>query len=109
MLKHPSKRQYNSLRKKRNHHGPYNPVLLYACREHELAHEYRHGNVSYGAFTYAFANNFRKVRCGSENIKTRLNFAGLIYDTRKDLRALNFDQIPQVEGPDVKIEAEIKI
>ena len=37
------------------HQGPYLPVVYEACREQELAYEYRHGVISHGAFTYALA------------------------------------------------------
>lgn len=35
--------------------GPYMPLILQACSESEFAFEYRHGVISYGAFTYSLA------------------------------------------------------
>lgn len=41
------------------HHGPYNPVLLAACREDQYAYEYTHGSVPYGAMTFMLIQQLR--------------------------------------------------
>ncbi|MFN7444978.1 MAG: caspase family protein [Curvibacter sp.] len=41
------------------HHGPYNPVILAACREDQYAYEYTHGSVPYGALTFMLVQQLR--------------------------------------------------
>lgn len=41
------------------HFGPYNPIILAACREDQFAYEYTHGSVSYGAMTFMLAQQLR--------------------------------------------------
>ncbi len=41
------------------HRGPYNPVLLAACREEQYAYEYTHGSVPYGAMTFMLIQQLR--------------------------------------------------
>lgn len=41
------------------HHGPYNPVILAACREDQYAYEYTHGSVPYGALTFMLIQQLR--------------------------------------------------
>src|SRR5262249_26085584 len=48
-------RQYARPRKQQRHAGPYLPIIYEACKEQELAYEYRHGVTSYGAFTYSLS------------------------------------------------------
>ena len=45
--------EFDKLRKQTNWKGPYLPVIIEACKEEETAAEYLHGQVSYGAFTFA--------------------------------------------------------
>ncbi|WP_136659024.1 caspase family protein [Nitratireductor sp. XY-223] len=52
-------RAFNAKCEELEHHGPYLPVILQACQEHQLAYEYRHGVTSYGAFSYSLARILR--------------------------------------------------
>ncbi|MCV0425928.1 MAG: caspase family protein [Roseibium sp.] len=61
-------RSFNSRRKQLGHLGPYLPVILQACQEHQLAYEYRHGVTSYGAFTYSLAKALRSSSSSSTDL-----------------------------------------
>ncbi len=50
---------FKAARKRLGHHGPYNPVLLAACREDQYAYEYTHGSVPYGALTFMLIQQLR--------------------------------------------------
>lgn len=69
----------------------YLPVIIQACGENQLSYEYRHGTVSYGAFTYALAKNLRNEPSAS--------FSHLVARTTDTLGKLGYDQIPQLVGP----------
>lgn len=94
---------FNRRRKELRHHGPYMPLLLYACREDEVALEYRHGAVSHGAFTYSLAKNVRARRKELELRARRrsapVTFEALVKSVGADLQALGYDQHPQIAGP----------
>ncbi|MFN4349233.1 MAG: caspase domain-containing protein [Hylemonella sp.] len=57
------------------HHGPYNPVLLAACREDQYAYEYTHGSVPYGAMTFMLIQQLRATagRKTLEDVVTQCN------------------------------------
>ncbi len=87
---------YNVVRKERDHHGPYLPVILEACRENEFAYEYRHGTTSYGAFTFTMANLLRQhYTQGGKGV----TFQELVDASRDHLLRLKYEQRPQVLGP----------
>jgi len=69
----------------------YLPALLEACGEGQLSYEYRHGTVSYGAFTFAMAKNLRA--------NPGITFERLIERTGASLKALRYDQTPQLVAP----------
>jgi hypothetical protein len=69
----------------------YLPVLLEACGEEQLSYEYRHGTISYGAFTYSMVKNLRA--------SPAITFRSLIKRTSETLRTLRYDQKPQMVGP----------
>jgi len=69
----------------------YLPVLLEACGEEQLSYEYRHGTISYGAFTYSMVKNLRA--------SPAITFRSLIMRTSETLRTLRYDQKPQMVGP----------
>jgi hypothetical protein len=69
----------------------YLPVLLEACGEGQLSYEYRHGTVSYGAFTFAMTKNLRA--------NPGITFERLIKRTGDSLQALHYDQTPQIVAP----------
>lgn len=83
---------YDARRAAYGHHGPYLPILVYACGESQLSYEYRHGVTSYGAFTYAFARTLRSA-------KTRPSFRAAVQATGKLLAELDYDQKPVLVGP----------
>ncbi len=57
-----SKKMLRARQRELQHQGPYMPTLFYACRETELAYEYRHGATSYGAFTYSLVKHLRALK-----------------------------------------------
>ena len=69
----------------------YLPVLLEACGEEQLSYEYRHGTISYGAFTYSMVKNLRA--------NPTTTFQSLIARTTETLKVLRYDQAPQIVGP----------
>lgn len=83
--------------------GPFMPVILQACSEQESAYEYRHGVTSYGAFTFSLTNILRKKRASGE----KLNFDILVKESKKLLKALEYDQTPVVVGPKIRTKANI--
>ncbi len=87
---------YKRACKRRHHHGPYMPLLLYACEESEFSYEYQHGNTSYGAFTYSFAKWLRRHRAARGR---GITFAQLVAKVRKELQTLGYAQHPQLVGP----------
>jgi len=94
-------KEYDRVRKKRDHFGPYMPLLLYACREDEYAYEYRHGNISYGAFTYTLAQELRARRGRS------VSFEKLAESVARRLARQRYDQHPVLEGPSKWREANV--
>jgi predicted alpha/beta hydrolase family esterase len=91
-------RQFEQTRKRYGHHGPYMPVLLQACQEHELSYEYRHGVTSYGAFTYCLTRIFRQMK----RAKKPVTFDALIRNVSARLKELGYAQTPTLVGPAVK-------
>ncbi|WP_161599708.1 caspase family protein [Pseudomonas arsenicoxydans] len=85
---------YNRRRIAYKHDGPFLPILMYACGESQLSYEYRHGVISYGAFTYALAQTLRSS-------KKRPTFNALVRATGKLLAELGYDQKPALVGPKV--------
>ena len=94
------KREYEEL----DHRGPFVPMVLQACRESELAYEYRHGVTSYGAFTYCLYHILRNARRGGG----RMTFQQLAEQTSRRLRErLGYDQTPCLFGPTALIKRQI--
>ncbi|WP_295581352.1 caspase family protein [uncultured Lamprocystis sp.] len=79
--------------------GPYLPLIIEACQEGELASEYRHGNESYGAFTFSLAKTLRA--------RQTLSFAELVKAATASLHKLGYDQTPQVLGPSQVLAAPV--
>lgn len=77
--------------------GPYLPLILEACQEHEYAYEYRHGVESYGAFTFTLAKLLRQ--------RKRITFADLVESTTDQLDQLGYEQRPCVLGPDATVNS----
>lgn len=101
-LRLQSPEEFSAATQSYGHLGPYMPVLIFAARENELAAEYEHGSVSYGAFTFTLTKQLRQYR----QIPT---FAGLIKDTTKELASLGYHQTPEITGPRDKTGAEVPI
>ena len=76
------------------HHGPYLPVIIQACQEDELAYEYRHGVTSYGAFTFALAQELR-----SAEARGGMNMDDLHERVALRLREMGYAQRPNIVGP----------
>jgi hypothetical protein len=87
-------RSYNAARKRFGHHGPYLPVIIQACQEDELAYEYRHGVTSYGAFTFALAQELR-----SAEARGGMNMDDLHERVALRLREMGYAQRPNIVGP----------
>ncbi|MAE72387.1 MAG: peptidase C14 [Gemmatimonadetes bacterium] len=79
--------------------GPYLPVILEACAEEELAYEYRHGAISYGAFTYSLVSALRR----RENV----NFENLVLKAADTIQAMGYSQHPQLLGPARIVKARV--
>jgi hypothetical protein len=90
-------REFDREREERGHYGPYFPIILQACQEAQLASEYRHGVVSYGAFTYSLVKSLRRRRTERKPV----TFRGLVRIVQNELEALGYEQVPQVVGPSV--------
>jgi hypothetical protein len=86
-------------RERKQHIGPFLPVIIEACQEAEYAYEYRHGVTSYGAFTFAMATVLRKRR--------RISFGDLTLETAKHLAYLGYDQKPQILGPKAVVRSQV--
>ncbi|MCC6609481.1 MAG: caspase family protein [Burkholderiales bacterium] len=83
-----------------NHKGGYTPIMLQACREAELASEYRHGVTSYGAFTYSLTTIFRQLR-------RQTSLQQLLPLVARRLRELGYDQQPVLSGPKVQLRRSL--
>lgn len=97
--------QVAAARRDYGHKGPYLPLLLYACGEAQLAAEYEHGVVSYGAFTYVLAKTLRALR--SEPDQTLL--ATLMRRAAEELAELGYDQVPELFGPSHKYGKDLAL
>lgn len=93
---------YKSAKQDYGHEGPYVPTSIFAAGREELAAEYEHGSVSYGAFTFALAKQLRASR-------TAPSFRNLITRVRSELRRLGYQQRPTVSGPRVNVDAQVPI
>lgn len=89
---------YDRVRRELGHHGPYLPVLLHACQEHEYSYEYRHGVQSHGAFTYALAQTLRSRRRA---------WAQVVEETAGKLKTLGYNQTPELVCPGKLREAPV--
>ncbi len=81
-------------------------ILIEACDENEFAYEYRHGNIAYGAFTYALCEAIRDVaRRNKERRRLKqkplaLTFDGLHEELKKRIHSVIPEpQNPQIVGP----------
>jgi|CXWL01.1.fsa_nt_gi hypothetical protein len=79
--------------------GPYLPLIIQACDELQYSYEYRHGSTSYGAFTYSLAQIVRQEK--------RLSFKALVEKTSAQLEDLQYQQNPQILGPEAVMGADV--
>src|SRR5215471_1074031 len=87
--------QYDREREALGHAGPFLPVIYEACQEAQLAHEYRDGATSYGAFTFSLAKALRSA----EREGVHLTFRQLARTTATQLKTLRYEQTPNLDGP----------
>ncbi|MBL1215985.1 MAG: caspase family protein [Planctomycetes bacterium] len=85
------------------HHGPYLPLILQACQEHEYAYEYRHGSTPYGAFTFSMAEILRHHRQAG----TAVTYEQLLTGAAARLSDLHYAQTPALVGPGSKRSSEV--
>jgi len=95
--------RYDAVRKTLKHDGPYLPVLLEACQEGQLSYEYRDGAQSFGAFTFNLAAALRQDRAARRNP----TFAQLLTDVGARLKAMKYDQTPNLIGAKKILTREI--
>jgi hypothetical protein len=79
--------------------GPYLPIIIEACQEDKLSYEYRHGAISYGAFTFSFVKDLRARR--------RSTFVEAVNRAAATLKDMEFDQVPQILGPKAVVNKPI--
>ena len=79
--------------------GPFLPVILESCAEGGKAYEYREGTASYGAFTFALSRTLRE--------RPTSTFLSAVSRVAKTLKALGFDQEPQLLGPGAVVRKRI--
>ncbi|MDB5685487.1 MAG: peptidase caspase catalytic subunit p20 [Rhizorhabdus sp.] len=100
LLRMDSKKTYAAARAKTDAPvGPYLPLVIEACGEAQSSYEYRHGATSYGAFTFCLASLLREER--------DISFADLVAVTTERLKELRYDQLPQIIGPTIVVNAKV--
>ncbi len=93
--------RYDTMRKRLpGNKGPYLPVLLEACAEHELALEHQEGATNYGAFTYALAATIRALPADAR-------YTDLRDGANKWLERLEYRQQPKLLGPTEVLDSAI--
>ena len=89
-------------RKIYGHKGPFMPLLLYACGENQLASEYDHGSVAYGAFTFVLAKTMRETRARPSESALET----VIKQASDTLATLGYQQKPEFVGASSKYPAD---
>ncbi len=98
--------KYDELRKEYGHDGPYLPIILQACQEHEVAFEYEDGATSYGAFTFCATKLLRNLAQSKGKPPT---FDQLCQATAELLENIGYQQEPAIVGPQHLREATIPL
>lgn len=94
----PTDAEYRKALRADDHKGPYTPILIEACREDELAYEYRHGAVAHGAFTHALCGTLRDAARSPQRKRSPLTFKGLIAETSRRIALVTTEpQHPQLQ------------
>ena len=78
------------------HQGPYMPLMAFACGVNELASEYNHGSIPYGAFSFVVAKTLRKQL---RRKNKPLDWQATMRETAKELNVLGYSQTPELVGP----------
>lgn len=104
VLRPSNRKRYVAVRERKGHLGPYQPLVIAACKDTEFAFEYRHGVTSYGAFTFALTSTLRDVRSTATGT---LTYTDLMTRVGKKLKSLRYDQTPNMTGPDVRKEGVV--
>ena len=96
---------YKTVRSAFGHKGPYLPLMMFACGESELASEYDHGAISYGAFSFVFAKTLR------EQARKRKppSLKQVVDATRRELKRLGYNQTPELIGSQTKYGADTSL
>lgn len=79
--------------------GPYLPLIIEACGEEQFSYEYRHGAISYGAFTFCLTSILRQEKS--------LTFKRLVELATQRLERLGYEQKPQILGPETHMSAPV--
>jgi hypothetical protein len=96
-------REYDRVRRRLGHHGPYLPLIYEACQADQYSYEYEHGVTSYGAFTYTLSRVMRQRRTRGQTI----TFAELLEEAKATLADLRYDQVPTLLGPTDQLNTAI--
>lgn len=91
-------RRFKRARKEYDHHGPFLPIIIQACREKQFSYEYRHGVQSYGAFTYSLGLALR----GLKSNRKMPTWENLVQALTGKLDELDYDQTPVLVCPTVR-------
>jgi hypothetical protein len=101
----PARSRKAGAAQQRGHLGPYLPTLIYACSDQQFAHEYEHGPIAHGAFTYSLVKTLRRDRreagSGRRGRAARLTFAQLVEAVGRELADLGYAQSPSLIAPQV--------
>jgi phospholipase C len=92
-----SQSAFDDAKSRYGHFGPYVPTLVCAASDSQLAAEYDHGAIAYGAFTFCLVKQLRALRRPT-------TFRRLVQNVNRELRALGYTQTPSVEGPAIKLD-----
>ncbi|MGY0195173.1 caspase family protein [Leptothrix sp. BB-4] len=100
----PARGRQASTSSTRGHAGPYLPTLIYACSDEQFAHEYEHGPISHGAFTYSLVKTLRRERRRADAGRRKaaapsLTFAELVEAVGRELADLGYAQTPSLVAP----------
>lgn len=85
--------EFKASKTRLGHFGPYNPVILAACREDQYAYEYTHGSVPYGAMTFMLVQQLR-ASAGAKTLEEIVKQCNRLLKSK-----LGFEQETQLYRP----------
>ena len=101
----PARARKASTAAARGHLGPYLLTLIYACSDSQFAHEYEHGPIAHGAFTYSLVKTLRRDRRQASGRRkggpAAMTFAELVDAVGRELADLGYAQTPSLIAPKV--------